>query len=126
MHELALAQSILEIGEEEARKRPTAGIRRIRVRLGEFTGVVPEALEFSFQVAKQGTLAENAELEIERVPLQARCPACGGTAWPTMDLCLICPACSVPVEIISGREMQVEYVDLDEGADEETGCRESP
>lgn len=125
MHELALAQSILEIGEEEARKRPAARVRRIKLRLGEFTGVVPEALEFSFQVAKRGTLAENAELEIERVSLQARCPACGGMVRPEADFCLICPACGAPVEIDSGREMQVEYVDLD-GGDEEARCSESP
>ncbi len=115
MHELALAQSVLEIGETEARKHRAKCILKIKLRLGEFTGVVREALEFSFQAAKVGTLAESADLEIESVPLASRCPNCGRTARPEGDLCLLCPACGAPVEILSGREMLVEYIDLDEG-----------
>jgi hydrogenase nickel incorporation protein HypA/HybF len=113
MHEMALAGSIIDIGEAEARKRNAAAILRIKLRLGEFTGVVREALEFGFDVMKEGTLAESAAFEIESVPLRARCPECGRTAAPTADFCLLCSSCESPVEIVSGREMYVEYIDLD-------------
>jgi hydrogenase nickel incorporation protein HypA/HybF len=114
MHELALAESILEISEAEARKHQASAIRKIKLRLGEFTGVVREALEFSFEAIKDGTLATDAELEIEMVPLQTRCARCNSlTASPVQDLCLICPTCESPVEILSGRELQVEYLELD-------------
>lgn len=114
MHELALAENILKISEVEARKHQAASITKIKLRVGEFTGVVREALEFSFQVLKQGTLAENAELEIECIPLETRCPQCGRTATsPLQDVCLICPTCGNAVEILSGRDLQVEYVCLE-------------
>ena len=105
--------SIIELSEAQARAHNSAGIRTIKLRLGEFTAVVREALKFSFEVARQGTLAENASLEIETVPLVTRCPGCGPVSSPERDICLRCPRCAEPLEIVSGREMQVEYIDLE-------------
>ena len=122
MHELALAQSIIEIGENEARKHGDARILKIKLLLGELTGVVREALEFSFEAARFGTSAERATLEIELVPLRARCLKCGPVLEPQRDFCLLCPGCGDAVVIVSGREMQVEYVDLDSELREDAAC----
>jgi hydrogenase nickel incorporation protein HypA/HybF len=65
MHEISVAQSIIEIAEANAHTQKANAIQKIKVRLGEFTTVVPEALEFAFDVARRGTLAEHAVLEIE-------------------------------------------------------------
>jgi hydrogenase nickel incorporation protein HypA/HybF len=114
VHELSIAESIIELAIEEAKKRNSPAVVTIKVRLGEFTGVVREALEFSFEIARRGTLAERAVLEIEVVPLKMRCPQCGLVSRPIADFCVLCAACASPVEIISGREMQVEYLELAE------------
>lgn len=116
MHELSIAESILDIVTAEAVKHRAPAVTAIKLRLGEFTGVVREALEFAFEIARQGTVAERAALEIEWVPLETRCPGCGLTGRPGEDFCLVCERCGKPVEILSGREMQVEYVDLGETA----------
>jgi hydrogenase nickel incorporation protein HypA/HybF len=111
MHELAIIESVIELAEREARQHDAARITKIKLRIGEFTGVVAEALEFAFEVAREGTLADAAVLEIERVPLRKRCPACG-----KMDdggFAFFCADCRAPVEILSGREMQIEYVELE-------------
>jgi hydrogenase nickel incorporation protein HypA/HybF len=113
MHELSLVMSIIEISEATAREHRAGSIRSIKLRLGEFTSVVREALVFSFEVARQGTLAAHATLEIEDVPLVTRCGSCGSTARPSGDICLLCPGCGVPLEVISGEELQVEYIELD-------------
>lgn len=114
MHELALAQSILEICEEEARKRQASAIRKIKLRLGDFSGVVREALEFSFDVLKEESMAAGAGLEIERIPLEVHCPRCGETSSPpASDLCFVCAGCSGPLEVMSGRELQVEYIEVE-------------
>jgi hydrogenase nickel incorporation protein HypA/HybF len=113
MHELAITQGILEIAEREAAKHNSVCITRIKLRIGEFTGVVREALEFSFEVIKQGTIAENAELEIEVVKLCKRCPSCDEVFESKDQFDFFCPRCNAPAEIISGREMQIEYIDLD-------------
>lgn len=113
MHELAITQGILEIAEKEAAKYNSGRITRIKLQIGEFTGVVREALEFSFEVVKEGTLAEHAQLEIEVVKLRKRCPSCD-EVFESNDLFdFFCPKCNAPAEIISGREMQIEYIDLD-------------
>jgi len=118
MHETGIAASIIEIAEAAARGAP---ILKVHLRLGAFTGVVREALEFAFEALKEGTPAARAELEIETIPLIAACPACGWTGAPEEDYCLICPRCAMPAEILSGREMQVEYVDLDDSQQEPQG-----
>lgn len=113
MHELAITQGILEIAEREAAKHNSVRINRIKLQIGEFTSIVKEALEFSFEVIKEGTLAEHAQLEIEVVKLRKRCPSCD-EIFESNDLFdFFCPRCNAPAQIISGREMQIEYIDLD-------------
>ena len=112
MHELAMTQSIIELVEAEARKQGSEKVNKIKLRIGQFTGVVKEAIEFSFEVIKQGTLAETAELEIETIPLRKRCAPCDKVFGANGDFDFFCPDCNAPVELISGREMQIEYIDL--------------
>ena len=113
MHELSIAQNIIEISEAKARENNSRSIRVVKVRLGEFTAVAPEALQFSFEVARSGTLAANAKLEIERVPMELRCALCGAINNPLIEVRLICPLCGLPVEIVSGEELRVEYIELE-------------
>lgn len=117
MHELSIAQSIIEIAEEKAREGNSQCIQVIKIRLGEFTTVVREALEFAFEVARRETLAENARLEIEIVPMVARCVACGSVSNPVREVCLLCPQCGLPLEVVSGEELQVEYIEIESEAE---------
>jgi hydrogenase nickel incorporation protein HypA/HybF len=110
MHEAAIAASILEIAG-----RHTNGdrqIRRVKIRLGEFTGAVRESVEFAFDVIKKGTPAENAALEIEISPLVACCFDCDWSGTPVEEFSFACPHCGMPVQVLSGQEMDVEYVDV--------------
>jgi len=113
VHEFAITQGILQIAEREAVKHNSSRITRIKLQLGEFTGVVKEALEFSFEVIKLGTLAEDARLEIEVIKLRKQCPGCDEVFEAEGQFDFFCPQCNAPAEIISGREMQIEYIDLD-------------
>lgn len=112
MHELAMTQGIVDAVEAEARKHGADRVNKIKLRIGEFTGVVKEALEFSFDVIKAGTLVESAELEIEVVPLRKRCACCDAVFGSNGDFAFFCPECGGAVEIVSGRELQIEYIDL--------------
>ena len=69
MHEISIIESILEVAEEKASEADSPSITVIKLRLGEFTAIAREALEFAFEVARLGTLAEHARLEIEVVPM---------------------------------------------------------
>jgi hydrogenase nickel incorporation protein HypA/HybF len=97
MHEMSIAQSIVELVEEHARKDAFARARQIRLSIGALSHVDPRALEFGFDVAARGTAAEGATLVIDRPPgtgycadceknvaITAHgepCPSCGGDRW---------------------------------------------
>jgi len=51
MHELSLAQAVIEIAEAEAKKRNAAAAKTIKLRLGEFTGVIRDVLDIGFEAA---------------------------------------------------------------------------
>jgi hydrogenase nickel incorporation protein HypA/HybF len=112
VHELAITQSILEIAENEARRSGARRINKIKLRLGSFTGLVKEAVEFSFDAIKSGTLAEDGQLEIEVINLRTRCPGCGDETASEQPV-FLCPRCAIALQIVSGREMQIEYIDVD-------------
>ena len=113
MHELSVAQSIIEIAEASASTQNCSSIQTIKIRLGEFTTIVPKALEFAFEVARRETLAENARLEIESIPMVTRCALCGTVNDPVREIRLLCPHCGLPLEIVSGEELQVEYIEVE-------------
>ena len=113
MHEMSIAQSVLDIAVGEMEKNASASIRKIKISIGEFSGVVKEALEFAFDVLKPETPAAEASIEIEVVPMTAKCMECGEFECKISDLNLFCPACGSVAFINNGREMKVDYLDLE-------------
>lgn len=113
MHELSLVASVFDILEEKAREHGAARVTTVVLKVGVMSGVVPDLLESAFDSYKKGTLAEEARLEIVRVPVRLRCPDCGGeTAREDTDFS--CAACgSRRVEIVAGRELVVEKIELE-------------
>ena len=77
MHELALTEGIIAIVEQEARKNGFERVLEITLKVGEFSGVVPDCLREFFPIASRGTAAEGAALRIEPVPAAVRCEGCG-------------------------------------------------
>ena len=110
---MSIAQSVLDIAYGEMEKNASASIRKIKISIGEFSGVVKEALEFAFDVLKPETPAARASIEIEVVPMTAKCLDCGEFKCKISDLNLFCPACGSVAFINNGREMKVEYLDLE-------------
>ena len=113
MHELSLVASVFDILEEKAREHGASRVTKIVLKVGVMSGVVPDLLESAFDSYTKGTLAEEARLEIVRVPVKLRCPDCGGeTAREDTDFS--CAACgSRRVEIVAGRELVVETIELE-------------
>lgn len=113
MHELSLVASVFDILEEKAREHGASRVTKIVLKVGVMSGVVPDLLESAFDSYKKGTLAEEARLEIVRVPVKLRCPDCGGeTAREDTDFS--CAACgSRRVGIVAGREIVVETIELE-------------
>jgi hydrogenase nickel incorporation protein HypA/HybF len=113
VHELSLVASIFDVLEEKAREHGAARVTKVVLEVGRMSGAVPELLESAFDTYKKGTLAEGARLEIVLVPVKLRCPDCGGEAVRE-DTDFSCAACgSRRVEIVAGRELVVEKLELE-------------
>ena len=110
---MAIAESVLDIAFGEMDRRAATRLTKVKLSIGEFSGVVKEALEFAFAALKPDTRAADAQFEIEVVPLRAECSTCGPARCLLRDLDLICPTCGDVMQITGGREMRVEYLDID-------------
>jgi hydrogenase nickel incorporation protein HypA/HybF len=116
MHELSIAQSLIEIVDRHARGRRVA---RVEVKVGRLRQVVPDALEFAFELVAQGTAIEGAELVLEDVPAAGTCGSCGSGA-PLPELPLACRRCgSLDVEVTQGEELRVEALEIEGPGDAE-------
>ncbi len=112
MHEMAIAQSLLDIVLQHAAEQP-GKVTRIKLQVGQMTQVVPDALEFGFQALAQGTVAEKAVLDIEIVPLTVHCESCRHT-FSLGNYRFLCPKCqSTQIKILTGRELAVEYLEVE-------------
>ncbi len=112
MHELSVMQSALDIAVDHAKRQGAQRIHLIKLRVGALSGVVPDALEFAFDITTQGTMAEGAKLDIERVPAACYCPACDIEFEPEHTF-YECPRCkSLDVKVRRGRELDVASLEV--------------
>jgi hydrogenase nickel incorporation protein HypA/HybF len=115
---MSLAVGILEIAEEESRRLGGARVTAIRLKLGPLAGVVKEALEFSFEVARESTPLTDAVLKIEDGPVTTDCPACGGLRTVRSIQDRRCADCGTPaVRIAGGDELEVTGIEIEEPAE---------
>ena len=113
MHELSVAHAVVST-VVDALPTPAPRVTQVRLRIGELSGIVPQALEFAYDVAAQDTPLADAALVIERSPVVIACPACGPQELPgTQDF--RCPSCGQPCgDVIGGKELEILDVTLDE------------
>jgi len=115
VHEFAVAQSLLEIVEQEALPYSGARVTGITLRIGQLSAVVPDALRFAFEAITRGGIAEGASLEIEEVPLRIRCHQCE-EVFTVDDPFMVCPRCEgSDVEMVSGRELEIRSMEIEDG-----------
>jgi hydrogenase nickel incorporation protein HypA/HybF len=108
MHEASIALSILDIIAERCNAEGYSVVESVRLRIGRAAGIMPEALVFSFDVAKLDTPARDAELLIDIVPLGGFCIECGGNFEVEDSYVLNCPLCgSTGFKIERGYEMEI-------------------
>lgn len=107
-----MVQSILECALGVARDHGGLAIERVSVEIGALQLVAPEALEFAFEAAKKGTLAENGVLEWHEVVARIECEACGACFEPE-DLFWACPECgAVGGRVLAGDDLVLKSVEL--------------
>lgn len=100
---MALTQSVLDAVCEHAAGRR---VHSVKLEVGALCAVVPDAVQFCFELATEGTVAEGARLDLDIRPGIAHCRRCDAR-FEIPDLILLCPCGSADVEVVSGRELKI-------------------
>jgi hydrogenase nickel incorporation protein HypA/HybF len=113
MHELSIAMSMVEMAEEEAARRGGVKVFAIHLKLGHLSGVVKDALLFSYEVACQGTALEGSQLIIEEVPVVVYCPTCRAETPLASLQRFCCATCgTLTPEVVQGKELEVVALEI--------------
>ena len=118
MHEMGIAMQIVEIAVASIPSDlKSAQVKRVNLRVGKLAAVVPESLQFCFQIAIQDTSLRDADLNIEEIPLRIKCTDCNDE-WTAHEPVFVCRKCqSGAIEMLSGRELDITSIEVVEKED---------
>jgi len=111
MHEYSIVSALLDRVEDAARQNGATAVHRIRVQIGELSGVETGLLQEAFSMVRANTVSAAAELEIASIAAQWRCPSCDQIVAPGQRLS--CPACHSPARLAAGGEILLERVEME-------------
>lgn len=117
MHELSIAAAILDRVTAEAQRHPGARFTRVGVRVGEISGVDPDALSFGFECLTKDTEFDPLPLDIEFCPRVQRCLACAHE-FRAPDSMTACPGCGYQqTQCVEGEQLDIAFIEFEEKAD---------
>jgi hydrogenase nickel incorporation protein HypA/HybF len=111
MHELSIAQAIVDVATRHAAGRRVV---KVEVKVGHLRQVVPDSLDFAFGLVRQGTVLDGAQLVISHIPAAGRCRDCGTES--VMDgFPLCCGRCGgLSMVVLEGEELLVDALELED------------
>jgi hydrogenase nickel incorporation protein HypA/HybF len=125
MHEMGIANSILEAVRTEMERRPESRATCVGVRIGELAAVDADSLQFCFDALKRDTALEALELKIEICTRRHRCKSCGNE-FTVRDYDFECPRChGFLSQCLSGDELELKYVEVEEDEPSSAGTQSS-
>lgn len=115
MHELSIAEAILQQVEEAIQQSGAAGrVTRVELAIGALSGVCADSVRFALRLLTQGTDMAQTEFRIRRPQAECVCTQCGQRT-PLDDMVLACPTCgSSECAIQGGRELLLESIEMEE------------
>ncbi len=114
MHELSIAQSIYNHVIQEVEQKQLPPVRKIVVRVGELSGVMPDALQFCFEAIIKETPLDKCQFIIEHVKLNGQCNNCR-QKLNIENYVFNCPHCqSTDITVIQGEELDIAYIEVEE------------
>jgi hydrogenase nickel incorporation protein HypA/HybF len=115
MHELSIAISMIELASEQAVLLGEKHVSTLYLKLGLLSGVVKEALIFSYQVACENTILAGSKLVIEEVPVVVYCSKCQIERTLESIQLFSCPVCANPTyDILQGKEIEIVALEFEQ------------
>lgn len=114
MHELAIAESIVDAVRTKAAECSAARVTSVRLKVGEASGIVTDSLTFCFEmVASLDPMVAGARLAVDTVPHRAWCRSCAAE-FPVINFVARCPTCEEwSREVLSGTELQILEMEIE-------------
>ena len=113
MHELSVCQSILSQVETIAMKKNATSISKILIQVGPLSGVEVPLLNNAWSIARSGSIAKHAVLEIKEMPIVVKCLSCHQESNATTNR-MLCNHCGEwRTQLVSGDEMLLRSIELE-------------
>ena len=115
MHEMGIVMQIIEIATSSIPEdMKEVSIKKVNLKVGKMSAVVPSSLRFCFDIAAADTQLAGAELDIEEIPVRARCRKCAAE-WTIEGPAFNCIKCGTgDIDIISGRELDIASIEVED------------
>lgn len=129
MHELGIMTGVMDAVEKSAVQAGATSVLKVSLSVGEMTEAIEDALRFAFEVLREQpeyASCANAELEITMIKPKSRCLDCGAE-FEHDRFHMLCPECdSFGTELIAGRELQIDSIEVDIPDDEDAPVDDTP
>jgi len=113
MHELPVTESVLEIALRHAKKADASNIKFINIKIGEYSSIIDDSIQFYWDIISKDTIAEGAILKFNRIPAKFLCLECDKEFKPGKSE-FTCPYCkSNKVKLVQGNEFSLESIDIE-------------
>lgn len=113
MHEMSIILSVIDVVTAYAKEEGAKQISQVELEIGDLAGVMIDSLEFCFEAACTGTIAEGSRLNIIRVPGRGKCLDCHRT-FKVETFFAICPHCKgYLIDITQGKDLRVKSIEVD-------------
>ncbi|MCL6415154.1 hydrogenase maturation nickel metallochaperone HypA [Aestuariirhabdus sp. Z084] len=113
MHEMSLAEGVIQILEEYAMNEGFSRVKTVWLEVGQLSNVEVDSFRFCFEVVCRGTLAENATLEVIETPGRGYCLDCCQSVEHSQRFDP-CPQCNgYKVQATEGSEMRVKELEVE-------------
>lgn len=113
MHELPVAENVLEITLRHARQANANRVTDLYLVIGQLSSIIDDSLQFYWDIISKDTIAEGAKLHFRRIPTQLKCRDCGHQYTPG-DEDFACPEChGTHISVTAGEEFFLESINID-------------
>ena len=118
MHELPVTESIVRIAVEEAERHKVKKVNEIKLMVGELSGLVPECIQYYFDIISKGTKVEGAQIKKNKIPITMKCQDCGFSGDTDKFINNECPKChSKVMKMVGGNEFYIDSMEVEDCGD---------
>jgi len=111
MHEIRIAEDLSLIVLDAARKENLSKVTKVNISFGQLVQIVPEIFEFAFRETLRNSIAQDAETDIEIIPVKMKCKICGSD-FHVKENVFACNECnSTDLEILQGKELFIKSIE---------------